>query len=98
MAQGLSKGEDIVLCLWTNRSWQLEWTSAVGLKISGQFFPGGGTVNDGGAQVNLWLRPDLSVTASVQYERGNFPVLTAGAQTNVKSTVPLTFWLRWWVR
>jgi Capsule assembly protein Wzi/PAP2 superfamily len=67
-------------------------------KVSGQFIPGGGTVNDGGVAANLWLRPNLSVTASVQYEQWKFPVLAAGAQTNVTSAVQLTFWPRWRVR
>jgi Capsule assembly protein Wzi/PAP2 superfamily len=67
-------------------------------KVSGQFIPGGGTVNDGGVATNFWLRPNLSVTASVQYEQWKFPVLAAGAQTNVTSAVQLTFWPRWRVK
>jgi Capsule assembly protein Wzi/PAP2 superfamily len=67
-------------------------------KVSGQFIPGGGTVNDGGASANFWLRPNLSVTASLQYEQWKFPVLAAGAQTNVTSSVQVTFWPRWRVR
>ena len=91
--KGYPRGKASSSCLRTNRGCQFEWTPAVGLKVSGQFIPGGGTVNEGGAQANLFLRPDMSVTASVQYEQWNFPVLAARAHTNVTSAVQLTFWL-----
>jgi hypothetical protein len=67
-------------------------------KVSQQFIPGGGTVNDGGVAANFWLRPNVSVTASLQYEQWKFPVLAAGAQTNATSAVQVTFWPRWRVR
>jgi membrane-associated phospholipid phosphatase len=67
-------------------------------KVSQEFIPYGGTVNDGGAEASLWLRPDLSLSASVEYEQWKFPVLAPGAETNVTSAVQVTFWPRWRVR
>jgi capsule assembly protein Wzi/PAP2 superfamily protein len=61
-------------------------------KVSGQFISGGGTVNDGGGRANFWLRPDLSVTAGVQYEQWDFPVLASAARSNLTTSFQFTFW------
>jgi capsule assembly protein Wzi/PAP2 superfamily protein len=60
-------------------------------KVSQVFIPGGGTLTDVGARGDYWMRPNLSVSASVQYERWLFPVIQPKATTNVSATVEILF-------
>jgi membrane-associated phospholipid phosphatase len=64
--------------------------------VDGNFIPGGETVNDGSVQLNCWLRTDLSVSAKVQYERWNAPLLAPTPQTNWTSSIAIAFWPRSW--
>jgi hypothetical protein len=61
-------------------------------KVSKEFIPNGGTITDTGAAGSIWLRPTLSATASVQYETWDFPVISATRQTDVSTSIQLTFW------
>ncbi|MFZ0640188.1 MAG: capsule assembly Wzi family protein [Candidatus Acidiferrales bacterium] len=63
-------------------------------KVSQQFVPFGGTLTDGGVNVDLWARSMFSVSASLQYEVWNFPVLASTKQTDVSTSVQFTFWPR----
>lgn len=63
-------------------------------KVSQQFVPGGGTLTDGGVRGDFWIRNQFSVTASVQYEKWNFPVLAPAKETNVSTQIQFTFWPR----
>ena len=65
-------------------------------KVSHQFMPGGGTLTDAALSANVWLRNDLSVSGSVQYERWLYPVITPGVQTNVTTSLQLVFWPESW--
>jgi len=65
-------------------------------KVSHQFMPGGGTLTDAALSANVWLRDDLSVSGSVQYERWLYPIITPGAQTNVTTSLQLVFWPESW--
>ncbi len=65
-------------------------------KVSQEFIPGGGTLNDVGVRTDLWVRPDLSLSSSVQYEKWTFPVLAPGARSNMTTSFQLTFWPRSW--
>jgi hypothetical protein len=65
-------------------------------KVSQQYMPGGGSLTDASLSANFWLRDDLSVSASVQYERWLYPIITPGAQTNFTSSLQLTFWPQSW--
>jgi hypothetical protein len=60
-------------------------------KVGQQFIPGGGTLTDVGARGDYWVRSNLSLSASVQYERWLFPVIQPNAQKNVSSTVEILF-------
>ncbi len=60
-------------------------------KVSQQFIPGGGTLTDVGARGDYWVRPYLSLSASVQYEQWLFPVIQSSHSTNVSSTVEILF-------
>jgi Capsule assembly protein Wzi/PAP2 superfamily len=60
-------------------------------KVSQEFIPGGGTLTDVGARGDYWVRSNLSLSASVQYERWLFPVIQPNAQKNVSATVEIQF-------
>jgi hypothetical protein len=74
-------------------------------KISNQVLFGGGTITDVGVTPNIWLRPNLSVSGLLQYEKWNFPVLAPNAeatfpvlgpyaQTNFTTSLGITYWPR----
>jgi len=60
-------------------------------KVSQEFLPGGGTLTDAGVRADYWVRPNLSVSTSVQYERWLFPVITLSDQKNVTASVEILF-------
>jgi membrane-associated phospholipid phosphatase len=62
------------------------------LKVSHEFVENGGTLTDGGVRADLWVRSSFSLSAGVQYEVWNFPVISPTKQTNVSSSLQLTFW------
>src|SRR5260370_26234871 len=61
------------------------------LKVGQEFIPGGATLTDVGARGDYWVRSNLSLSASVQYERWLFPVIQANSSTNVSATVKILF-------
>jgi hypothetical protein len=61
-------------------------------KVSQQFIPNGGTLADANVRAEFWPRSSFSLSASVQYERWSFPVVATTRQSNVSSTVQLSFW------
>ena len=65
-------------------------------KVSQEFIPSGGTINDGGIKASLWLRSDLNLSAMLQYEKWNFPLLSPGAQSNWTTSVGMSFSPRGW--
>jgi hypothetical protein len=60
-------------------------------KVSQEFIPDGGTLNEVGVRTDLWARPDLSLSGFVQYEKWNFPVLAPGARSNLTTSFQFTF-------
>ncbi len=60
-------------------------------KVSWQFIPGGGTLTDVGVRGDYWLRPNLGLSAGVQYERWLFPVIQPNAARNVTASVEVQF-------
>jgi len=64
-------------------------------KVSQQFVPFGGTLTDGGVRADFWVHHQVSVTASMQYEKWNFPVLSPARETDVTTSVELTYWPHW---
>ena len=55
----------------------------------------GGRLNDFGANLQLKLRHDLSLSAVMQYETWKFSLLSPQGKSNFTSTVQLTFWPHW---
>ena len=64
-------------------------------QVSHQFVPYGGKLNDGGVEASFWLGQSLSVSANLQYEKWRFPVLRPGPESNLTSSVQVTYWPRW---
>jgi hypothetical protein len=60
-------------------------------KVSQQLMPGGGSLTDVGALGDYWVRPDVSISASVQYERWLFPILQPNIERPVSATVEIQF-------
>jgi hypothetical protein len=61
-------------------------------KISQQLIPNGGTLADANVRVEFWPRSSFSLSALVQYEKWSFPVIASMNQSNVSSSVQLSFW------
>jgi Capsule assembly protein Wzi/PAP2 superfamily len=60
-------------------------------KASREFIPAGGTVTDAGVRGDYWLRPNLGLSAWVQYERWLFPVIQSNPSRNVTAAVQVQF-------
>jgi len=65
-------------------------------KVSQQYMPGGGSLTDVSLSANCWLRNDLSVSSTFQYERWLYPIITPAAQSNVTTSLELVFWPLSW--
>jgi hypothetical protein len=61
-------------------------------KVSQEFIPNGGTLADGSVRAEFWPRSSFGLSASVQYEKWDFPVVASNRQSNVTSMVQLSFW------
>jgi membrane-associated phospholipid phosphatase len=62
------------------------------LKVSHEFVPNGGTLADASVRADFWVRSSFSLSAKVQYEAWTFPVISPTRQSNVSSSLQLTFW------
>jgi hypothetical protein len=60
-------------------------------KVSKEFIPDGGMITDAGARASIWLHSTLSVTAAVQYETWDFPVLSVTRRTDIATSLGVTF-------
>jgi hypothetical protein len=63
-------------------------------RVSSDFIPNGGTLNDASVQVDFLVHHDISVSNRVQYEHWNYPILAATPQTNVSVSLQVTYWPR----
>jgi hypothetical protein len=60
-------------------------------KVSGEFMPGGGSLTDIGVRGEYSVRPDLSVSVSVQSERWLFPAIQPNVSRNVTASAQILF-------
>src|ERR1700730_15183723 len=60
-------------------------------KVSQEFIPGGGSLTDAGVRADYWVRSNISVSTSVQYERWLFPSIQPGPERNVSASVEILF-------
>jgi hypothetical protein len=65
-----------------------------GQLVNPQFLKGG-SLDGFAVKTDFMLRPEISLTSSLEYQRWNFPVLANGAQSLLISTVQLTYWPKW---
>jgi membrane-associated phospholipid phosphatase len=60
-------------------------------KVSQQWMPGGATINDVSIGSEYWFHQRWNVNASVQYEKWKYPLLAPGPQTNIATSIGVTF-------
>jgi len=65
-------------------------------KVDANYLPQGGTLNDGGASTELQIRPNITFSGSVQYEKWTYPLLVPEAKSNWTTSIGLTFWPQNW--
>jgi membrane-associated phospholipid phosphatase len=65
-------------------------------KVSQKFMPGGATLNDFSVSGQHWLRSNVMLSGSLQYEKWNFPVLAPMKQSNVSTYLQFTYWPQAW--
>lgn len=65
-------------------------------KVDGDYLPQGGTLNDGGVNLEFQVRPAVTLSGSVQYEKWNYPLLAPEAKSNWTTSVGFTFWPHLW--
>jgi membrane-associated phospholipid phosphatase len=86
------------------RAWATYWLSSRNKiqlqyrhqKVDGDYLPQGGTINDGGVNVEFQLKSQVTVSGLVQYEKWTFPILATGSQSNVTASVQFTYWPHSW--
>src|SRR5713226_749092 len=61
-------------------------------KVSSDFIPGGGTLNDASVQADFLAGRELGLSSRVQYEHWNYPILAPQPQTNISVSVQMTYW------
>lgn len=61
-------------------------------RVSSDFIPGGGTVNDASVEADFLVRREFGVSSRVQYEHWNYPILAPQPQTNISVSVQMTYW------
>ena len=55
-------------------------------------FLGGGGLNDVSATVDWLVKREIQISPTVQYERFNFPLISAAPKTNVAVGLQVMFW------
>lgn len=61
-------------------------------KVSQQYVPFGGTLTDGGVSADFWLGSQVSISAMLQYEVWDFPIIATTRQNDVSTSIEFTFW------
>lgn len=72
---------------------QLSYRNA---KIAKDFIPDGATFNSYAVSAKIRVTPEFEVQSQLQYDRWKVPVLASGLQSNVVSSVQLTYWPKKW--
>ena len=58
----------------------------------GSAVPEGGNLTDASVRAEFWVQSMFSVSALAQYETWNYPVIAPTRQSNVSSSIQLSFW------
>lgn len=64
--------------------------------VACDFIPGGGNTNDVSTSANWWVRGSVNVSALLQYEIWNYPLLAPRPQTNWTSSLGINFYPESW--
>lgn len=86
------------------RAWATYWLSSRDKiqfqyrhqKVDGDYLPRGGTLNDGGVNLEFQVKPEFTLSGSVQYEKWNYPLLAPEVKSNWATSVGFTFWPHLW--
>jgi membrane-associated phospholipid phosphatase len=86
------------------QAWSTYWISPVSKvqfqyrnqKVAKDFIPQGETFNSYAIAGTIRIKPELEVQGLLQYDRWKAPVLAAGLQSNVTTSVQFTFWPKSW--
>jgi len=83
--------------LWATYSFSPRNTIQFGIRHNNvdKGFIGGGHFYDWSLATNFMLQRDISVTAKVQFEPWEFPVLSSVPQSDVTASVGMTWWPKW---
>lgn len=65
-------------------------------KVAKDFLPQGDTLNSYGIKGTFRVNPEWEIVASTQYDWWKAPVLADGLQSNLTTSVQVTFWPRRW--
>ena len=65
-------------------------------KVSREFLPGGGTLCDANLRAEFWPSSKVSLSAFLQYELWDYPVLASSRQSNVSTSIELGIWPNSW--
>ena len=65
-------------------------------KVAKDFVDRGETFNSYGVQGVFRVKPEWEITTSLKYDRWRVPVLADGLQSNVTTSIQVTFWPRNW--
>jgi membrane-associated phospholipid phosphatase len=65
-------------------------------KVEADYLPQGATLNDGSVGVEFQLRPSVTFSGSVQYEKWSYPVLDPERKSNWVTSAGFTFWPKAW--
>jgi hypothetical protein len=85
------QGEQIWATYWLGPQNKLQFNYRR-LKVSSRYLPGGGALNDAGVNADFWLNSAVMLSGMVQYEKWNYPVLAPQPQSDITTSVELTFW------
>jgi hypothetical protein len=103
-------GKNLLIGSWLGRggqgerAWSTYWLSTRNKiqfqyrhqKVDGDYLPHGGTLNDGGVNVDIQLKPSMTFSGALQYEKWNYPVLAPEVKSNWTTSIGVTFWPRNW--
>lgn len=82
------------------QAWSTYWLSARNKiqvnyrhrKADSQFLAGGGTVNSVALKADIWWKSHTEISGSILYETWSFPMLAPHPQSNLTTSLQLTFW------
>ena len=93
--QGIALREDATYWFASDKTLQLGYRS----NIADSFFLQGGNLRDVHLKSEWSFGPKVSLSAFMQYEWWNFPLLTAGnKQSDFTASFQLTYWPHWRIK